>query len=174
MKFLVPQNQTILRMEEVEALIPPSWKDNLDVSFGSPIDYGKTPQNTLFHDLPKEEGKGQEETAQKTLCYEGARVARDRIMSMSTRQRRSFGIHDRRMGLAKAFDNFGFFLSRIVEGDPNIFAKYHFLTEMAPYLQLDELRIFVFFMLNCNAVGGCNTPKELLNMAIEWRNGEKK
>lgn len=87
--------------EKIEDIVPISWKDKLDKSFGSPIDYKKTPQDTLFHDLPKEEGKGQEEPAQKALCYEGARVARDRIMSMSTRQRRSFGIHDRRLGLSR-------------------------------------------------------------------------
>jgi hypothetical protein len=169
-------SEALIKQEKkIESLVPESWKDKLDIPLGT-MSYAKTPQDTLFHDLPKPDltSEGMEETAQKALAYEAARVAKDRVMSMSTRQKKSFGIHDRRIGLAVLFDHFGFFLSRLVETDPNIFAKYFFLSEISHTLQIDQLRLFIFFITNINGISGCHTRRDLVKLILEWKEIEEK
>lgn len=137
---------------------------NWDKKFDEQKSYGKTPLRTLFCDLPKENEKseGEEETAQKVICYEAGRVAKDKIMSMATRQRRSFGIHERRTGIGLLFEDFAFILSRIIENDPALGGRYYVAREyICREIRLNHSQCLLLFMCLGSEIYQTTTYREL-------------
>ena len=137
---------------------------NWNKKFDEQKSYGKTPLRTLFGDLPKETDKseGEEETAQKVMCYEAGRIARDKIMSMATRQRKSFGIHERRTGIGLLFEDFAFVLSRLIENDPALGERYYVAREyVCREIGLNHSQCLLLFMCLGSEIYQTTTYREL-------------